>query len=257
MAVSQLPYLTPPVLWYESVLRGVPVRVDDPFGFDGGLSMADFVVMLDASSGRYGAMAMTDPYLRELLKTGRLPFILLGKVSLPDQSEAVLYGRSPTPAPGPPVIDLIERLRSQADAHDAGRYAGHRRPLFGGPGGAYGLWQTPGQDIRIQYLYVPDSGAALQYRAGTVVSDRPADCSRTYEIKAREAAPPYRDILLGTETIGPPHPREPERPSGMISLDAFRGKIIHITLTVRPDSDHGESCNPLYWSDLKMTGSAP
>jgi 4-amino-4-deoxy-L-arabinose transferase-like glycosyltransferase len=246
--VDLLPYLTPSVFWYQSVLSGMPLDVDDPYAVNCGISRADFLVVLSGSSGRYRSLNPPDPELERLLDARQLPFLEIGRIPLPDQSHAVVYQRSTDSSTYHLQDDLMGYLAEQQAADET--YQGEPVATFTlGSETRPVVLQNPGTNLTLNYVYVPDSGASLHVGVGSSEQEFSINCPRHYQITVSA----WGEYPLLLRTIDPTDRDDLRWYDDVVPLTRFSGQIIGITLSTAPDSvTEGSPCNRIGWSHLRL-----
>jgi len=108
--VGDNPYLSGVVLHYQSLVDRHPISSHSPWINDD-LTSWDFLVVLCGPEGKYGPMDMRDPASEAALTMGQLPFLEIGRVTLPTRCDAVIYKNDThgqaTNLEGPPMVASV------------------------------------------------------------------------------------------------------------------------------------------------------
>jgi hypothetical protein len=239
------PYFNAFVLDYESELSRVSAN------FYSEIAAAQFLITLTGSGGRLGILDSRDPYVQKLLDDRRLPWFELGRIPLPGSLEAIIYKKSTNRfmSMGNQWRDLMEEM----EVYEALDRAAKTDFVIGSDARPVIAWE-PNSEIKFKYIYVPDSGALLQWGIGVNEAEVTADCTRTYQVSAGEmSSDPIKSHVLLARIIDPANnPKDLRWFDEVVSLNQFRGKIIELTLTTTSNSPEDTSCNRLGWSSLRM-----
>jgi Dolichyl-phosphate-mannose-protein mannosyltransferase len=240
---GHIPFLDGPGLNYESVLHYHQPLAYNTVG-DRSLHPTwwDFVVVLTGPVRN--RVEYREPVLATLLSEQRLPFALLGRVTLPEGREAVLYHATSSASLEGRTIG--ENLVTTTDRRGQDLFPVSRAAwdLPGGPRRV--AVERDGTSIEFQYVYVPDTTRFLTWQ---VVRNGPAMCGdsayavKVFDLNSRRG--PTQEVARVFSMAA-----AQKQESASLGIETFRDQIVTIQLSPLSSTEASHSC--IGWSDVTM-----
>jgi hypothetical protein len=243
--VGYISFVGGPVLNYESLLHHHrPLAYNQPDDRSLHPAWWDFAVVLSGPIRHH--TDFRDPILETLLDEQRLPFTMVGKVTLPQDRQAVLYRAASGAVLSNKLIG--ENLLTAKDRYGRDLFPA-RKTEWDLPSGRRSV-AVPrrGLPIELRYLYVPDT---TRYVSWQVVRN-PGGMCRSSDLD-------YRVTVFDLHSRrGPAHElsrvfrlaANRDWASDSLEVEVFGSDIVTIQLSAVSGTDDGGSC--IGWNDLNM-----